>query len=530
MPRIRPYQQEQSAQGVAPQTRSAIAADFGGATADVMTEFGAQLTKISNHIDNARRDSLLSSNTAKATQEIQEFAFTLKNGTTAEDGTITAPPDPSEHYRLYNEKVKEIGDRYGKNFEKDEALKGLFTRDFGKVAVQQSFGVRTNATERQKEAAVADLNQTEDTLADIYSRGDEFIRKQVVEQYRGQVARFAAAGIISPIDAGKREDKFITMTERATARELIRNDPDKALDAFLSGDQFKRMPADEREKWTQMAVVQSERQRKGALAEQERMRREAERAQKEVEEVTYKDAMDLAVSGKLTARWVQAKRNDISKTDYDNLLKIAVNGGGLKNKGSGEGGRDSASYADLRIRAGKGDDVRSEAVAALASGRITAQQFSGITSEVETNNPGAKTENWYKTGREMITRSLAVSQTNPRLDAAVQARALDDWQQYSAQNPKATPQERDRMRDSIINSSRIIQSDEIVTSIPTPRFLQGQKTTPNMTQTIKRTEEEYAAGRLSKPEFDREMRNIRDLNEWFKREQAKPKSAEKGKK
>ena len=517
MPRIRQYTQEVGAGGVLPQTRSATAADFGGGVADALGDFGHTLDKINAHIEGARRDTLLSGATAKASQEIQEYAYTLQHGTVDEDGTIVAPPDPGQHYKLYQDKVEEVRKRYGGTFGEDAQLRTLFDRDLSKVALQQSFHVRTNAINRQKQMAVAELNDTEDTLADIYARGDDFVRKQVIEQYRGQVARFAAAGIIDPVDAGKRSDKFMTMAERATAREMIRNDPAQALDAFLKGDVFTRMPPDERMKFTELASQNVERRNRADIAEQERLRRETERKEKEVQQQTYKDAMDLAVSGKLTARWVQSNRDRIAKEDYDNLLKIAVKGGGL---GGGEGTGNKAVYSDLRIRAGKGEDVRTEATKALAGGSINAQQFSGIVGEVEANSPTARAENWFRNGRDYIMRSLAPSQINPGIDREVQARALEDWSQFAAQNPNATAAERERARDSIVNSSRIIQSDQVVTSIPTPRYLVGQKMAPNIGQTVAKTEEEFKAGRMTRTEFDREMRNIRDLNEWAKRNAA----------
>lgn len=528
MPRIRQYTQEVGAGGVLPQVRSATAGDFGGQTAQAMSEFGAQLQTISNHYEKVRKDTLLSGTTAKATQELQEFSYSLKHGSMGEDGTVTAPPDPGTHYKLYNDKVTELRDRYGKAFDDgDAALRGLFEKDFGKVALQQSFDVRTNAIARQKDMARAELDETTDTLSDIFARGDEFVRKSVTEQFRGQIGRFVAAGVIDAVDGNKRIDRFTTMAERAQARELVRTDPDQAIAAFQQGDVFKRMPADEQQKWMDIAAKASEGKQRAQIAEQERLRREQERAEREVQNATYKDAIDLSVQGKLTTRWVLAQRNNISKADYDNLMKLAVKG--MPGVGGEGGPRSAEAYSDLRIRAGQGQDVRKEAQAALVGGRITPQQFGGIVSEVESSSPQAKGENWYKNGKDYIRTALAPSQTNPGIDREVMARALDDWQRFSDANPSATAQERDRMRDTIVESSRLIASDQILTSIPRPKFLAGDKQTANTKQVYEATKQAYLKGQITRAEFDREARNIDMLNEWQKKNPPKPKAAEKGK-
>jgi hypothetical protein len=530
MPRIRPYTQQESASGVLPQTRSANAADFGGQTADAVQELGASLTRMHDHYERVRKDTLLSGTTAKATAELQEYAYSLKHGTVGEDGTITAPPDPGQHFKLYNDKVKEIGERYGKVFDDsgDAALRGLFDKDFGKVALQQSFNVRTNAVEKQKQMAEAELDETTDTLADIYAKGDEFVRKQVVEQYRGQVARFAAAGVITPVDANKRIDKFVSMTERAGARESIRRDPDGALQAMLDGKMFARTPADEQAKWIDIAARASESKRRADIAEQERLRKEAERAQKEVRSQTYKDAIDLASQGRLTARWVQAQRDNISKEDYDNLMKMATVNGGRLTKPDSDSSWAAGEYAQLRIRAGRGEDVREEAQRALIANIIKPQQFAGIVSEVETNSPVARSP--YKSAREYVTRALAPSQINPGIDREVLARALDDLQTFAEKNPNATPEEFNRVRDTIVESSRIVKSQDVLVSIPTPKYLVGEKgATANLKSTYERTKEAYVKREISKAEFERETRNIEMLLEWQKKNPAKP-AAEKGKK
>ena len=532
MPIIREYNRQVSAQAPGGAGRVAQVSDFVGTGRDDMGKslvaFGATLDRVADHIDNVRRTSMLSSANAQATQELQEYAFTLERGSVNPDGTLVPPPDPGQHYDLYTKKVKDINDRVKARFGDDD-LYGLFEQDFGKVVLKQSFEVRKNVIEKQRGMALAEFNATEDTLADVYANGDAFTRANVAQTYRSNLGRFVAAGVIDPVTGQKREEKFLSMLERADVRELTRKNPDAAVQAMLDGNQFKRINPDEREKWLSLATGESERRRTADIAEDERIRREAERAQRDAENTTFKNAMDMAAGGRLSVKWVQANRDTIAKSDYDNLIKLAAKGGGFG--GGGEG--NAEVYADLRIRAGRGEDVREEAKKAFTGGKIKAQQYSGIVGEVETNSAPVREENWYRSGKDFLNRALAPSQINPGIDRQVLANALDDWQRYSAgEGQKATPAERERVREQILNSSRVVQSADVLSSIPTPRFLVGTKgADANIAQTVKRTEEAFAKGEISRFEFDREGRNIQQLDRWLKTQAAKPKpsDAKKGK-
>lgn len=526
MPNIRTYQQRISADAQMP-GRVATAGDFGGEIGEGLQALGNRLQAIGDHVNKVRRETMLASATAKATQELQEYSFTLQNGSIdAETGEISAPPDPSLHVGLYQQKVKDITGRVKGEF-KDDALYALFERDFGKVALRQSFDVRKNVIEKQRATALGEFNVYEDNITEVAAGADPLTRNAAVENYRVSLEKMMQAGVIDPVERAKREKAFLSRLDQEAVRAAIRKDPQAALDGLMS-DRFAGLDPVARQKWIDTAIARHESNIKAEQAAEDKARRESEREERQIQDGTYRDAIDLAQQGKLTVAWVRANRENIAKSDYDNLMKVAVKGGSL---GGGEGGRSSQIYADLRIRAGRGEDVRAEAKSALTAGNIKPGEFSTIVSEVEGNSAQVKGENWYRAGKDTITRSLAPSQINPGIDREVQARALDDWQRYSAENPNATPQERERVRDGIINSSRIVQSDDVLTSIPTPRFLVGAKQEPNIAGTAKATREAFERGEISKFEYDREGRNIESLERWVRQQQAnKPKTdTKKGK-
>src|SRR5690606_20286435 len=90
-------------------------------------------------------------------------------------------------------------------------------------------------------------------------------------------------------------------------------------------------------------------------------------------------AIDLSVGGKLTTAWVQANRDNISKADYDALLKMAAGGGRL----TPDSRQNRETYGELRDRVSRGEDVRPLARQALARGQITERHLNSIYNEWE---------------------------------------------------------------------------------------------------------------------------------------------------
>lgn len=509
MAKIRPYEQQQFG-GSAPGGRQASPADFGAGTADAVADFGATLIRVGQHVDQVRQRTVLSGTTARAAQELQDYSFTLENGSVNQDGTIVAPPDPAQHLKLYDEKAKEIRGRV-KSQLGDDRMFGLFDQDFNKVVLRESFGVRKNMIAKQKATALGEFEMTEDTLAEVAGRGDAFSQATAVEQYRMRLQDMVAAGIIGADKAPEREKKFMVMLERASVRESIRTDPDGAILSLLDDKQYTRMNPDERQRWVGIATTEADRRVKARNADEERTRREMERIQRETEATTYRSAIDLSVNGKLTVPWVQQNKDNIAKTDYDNLMRIAAKGGTLV-----EGQRNRELYGDLRDQVSRGSDVRNEAKRAHARGDISDGQLNTIYNEWETR--GADGSGAYKDGVTFIRNALEPSQTNPKLTGFTRARALNDFQEWSQANPNATREDTVGKAREIAGSYHVVAVEESVIGKARPKYVSGVLAPSNVVESkanlsagLKKLDEERAAGRVSP--FDYQYQ-VRLMNEW----------------
>lgn len=520
MPRIREIITESSTRAAIP-TNGANPADFGAGAGAAMAQFGETLARVGEHYDRVRRETMLGAATARATQELQEYSFGLQNGTLDDEGNVVPPPDPSTHFESYNRKAQEIRARV-KSELGDDRLYGLFEQDFGKVALRQSFEVRKHVIERQKAAAAADFEGMADALADTAARGDDFTRKQSIELFRTQLGKFVAAGVIDPVKAQEREQKFLSMVDRAQIREAIRTNPEQAIGALLSKDAFPNLPPDQRETYLRLAAGESERALRARTQEEERARRERERLEKDNAERVFKDAMDLAASGKLTMGWVQKNRDHIAKGDYDNLVKIAVKGGSLRG-GAGDGEGNTQVYIDLRDRASRGEDIRGEAKRAFADGRIKLNMFNTLMNEAETR--AADGGGWYKDGTQYIKTALAPSPTNPKLTGMTQANALDDWQEWARNNPKATREDANLKAREIAERYHMVAVGEQTIGKPRPYRHTGSEVTPqSVRQSRDALVKDYMENRISPEEYNREVRNLRTWNNAAERAAEAPKA------
>lgn len=521
MPRIREIVAESSTRAAIP-SQAASPLDAGAGVGAALVQFGETLGRVAEHYDKVRKETVLGAATARASQELQEFSFTLQNGTVGEDGDVTPPPDPATHYDAYNRKAKEIRDRV-KGELGDDRLYGLFEQDFGKTVLRQSFDVRKNVIERQKAAAAADFEGMADALADTAARGDDFTRKQSIELFRTQLGKFVASGIIDPTKAQEREQKFLTMIDRAQIREAIRTNPDQAIVALLSKDAFPNLPPDQRETYIRIASGESERGLRAKTQEEERLRRERERAEKDKQDAVFKDAMDRAAQNKLSLAWVQQNRDHIAKADYDNLVKIAVKGGGLS-KAEGDGEGNTAIYIDLRDRVSRGEDVRAEAKRAFADGRIKLTMFNTIMNEVETRS--ADGGGGYKDGVQYIKTALSPSPTNPKMTGMTQANALNDFQEWARNNPKATREESRDKAEEIASRYHVVATEEMTLGKPRPYKHAGGEVSP---QTLRASVESLAKDLLEKritpAEYNREVKNLQVWNQAAQRAQAAPAAA-----
>lgn len=469
-----------------------------------LQQLGDTLSRIGEHIGQVRQDALLTATASKAAGELQTYSDYLQHGRLNPDGSIDAPPDPGEHFGLYQQKAKEIEDRI-KGELGDGATFGKFQREYAGMVVREGLQVRQAALNKQKAFATAELDTTIDDLANVAARGDEFVKSLVAEKLSGTVDRYVKAGVLTPEEGKKRMDKFGGILDTAQLREDIRRDPGVAIVGLL-GDQYKSLQPDQREKWIDIASREADRQTRAQAAAQEQMRIQQERAQKELEETTAKAGYALAAQGRLPTAWVDANFNNLSKADYKALLDEA----------SGRGPRSTNPdvYAPLRIAAGRGDtSVIQKAKDAYLRGDLTTENYNGLVSEVESHSDPTKGPSWYKQGNQFIDRFTTPDEVNPKAGARQrQAEALEEWRKWKDTHLDASEAEAEKAYRRIAEQALLIDQINLGKLRPTYQVLrpEGKGTAEDFAATWKATQDAFSRGEIDKFALEREAQLINE--------------------
>lgn len=453
MPRIRQY----VAEGVRDAPRLAPVAASDNDTFAAVRQLGQQVMQLGAHYEAVRRKNRLDKAALAASTQLQEFAFGLEHGTLAEDGSFTPPPDPVEHYGLFQAKVRELNDQATAQLGDDELVQA-FQQDFSKFALGQSFKVREVSLGRQKEAVLADLDENEDSLAELAAQDDSvvggaFMENPVREKLTGMYARAVTAGVMGADDAQKRIERFTAKVATAQVRRDLRNDPQLALDGLL-GEGYPGLDVDKRERWTSLAV-----------REIERRQREAERA------------------------------NAVT---------------------------DAAAYTRLRIEAGRGKDVTRDAQMLYEGGRLKKEDFNAILTEIESHRQGGAggVPTPYKQASDYVWRMTGGDNVVDFGRQQRQAAAMDEYAFWARQHPNATADELDAQARDIVRRSLVVEGNEL--SMIAPRFAPSRLggTREGLAEAYRRTEAEFKAGRLTKRERDREMLNIQQWVDYVERQES----------
>jgi hypothetical protein len=237
-----------------------------------------------------------------------------------------------------------------------------------------------------------------------------------------------------------------------------------------------------------------------------------ERAEQLRLDETQKDGDELLAAGNLSARWVESNRDNLSTEDYRYFLG-ALSGDGE----SSDEPRNRVLYADLRERASYGEDIRTDARTALASGDIRVQDFNNLLGEVESSRPG-----WHRQGAEYISTSAAVSDLNPDPAAAQRKAAmLDDWSEWARLNPKASGEQARGEYKRIVQEYAIVDYEQMLLMKRKPRYLSGTRSAPDFIATAQATQAAFDAGEIDQGEYDRQKAIIVELSESWQRAQTK---------
>lgn len=240
-----------------------------------------------------------------------------------------------------------------------------------------------------------------------------------------------------------KKDGFLRATETQTHEAVVSR--------FLLDNRFDeagRYLAERSPRMLDQKVMELQRR---IILEEEQAFSRKERERKRVGDEVTKEGDRLLRDGSLSASWLERNRAILDVEDYRYFSKK------LSGDDDSSGPRDTTLYADLRLRAGGGEDIRQEAREALRRGDIRSSDFDRIIGEVETQKPG-----WYQRGKDFIENAAAPSAFT--MDPAPKARMalmLDEWYEWAQANPKAGEAEAKQAYTEIVAARSLVDMTEL---------------------------------------------------------------------
>lgn len=246
------------------------------------------------------------------------------------------------------------------------------------------------------------------------------------------------------------------------------------------------------------AVQQAEANLRLQLAKEDRAYRMQERRERELLEEATKVGDQLLANGELSEEWIEENRNTLGASEYRYFYKQLRDGGNLNT--------DPQAYADLRIRASQGEDVRGEARERVRRGDLSLTDYDKLVNASESNSPQSSVPNVYKRGETFIRNSLRVSDINPDPAAAQRlASALDDWGQWVIDNPDATENQSREQYQRINREYELIGYQDMVLTKRLPRFSpvgRNEMNLESLTESMRAAGAAFDRGEITRQEFD----------------------------
>lgn len=375
-------------------------------------------------------------------------------------------------------------------------------------AIERGAGaVKGVARAKEVEFGRADLSASLESFREAaLAAGDEESRTANIKGAQMMIKSALDNRYIDPTDAERINKEytrsyaegFLSMKPSDKQIELLTNP--SASDAQM----LSFIPLDKRSALLEKA------QRENIVTE-DRQYQVAERGRKKIADEFSKEGDQLLFSGELTPQWIEQNRRSMDPADVRFFYQKL--GGG----GSDDGPRDPMRYVELRDAAGRGTDVRDDARDALRKGQIRTSDYDRIIGEVEQSRP-----TWYRRGSEYISTSAAVSDLNPD-PAAAQRKAsmLDDWNDWANENQKATEQDAQNAYQRIVKEYAIVDYGKMALMKRAPQFLSGTRNVPDFDATEMATVRAFNEQRITREEFERQAKLIKEWRDAFNKTQAK---------
>lgn len=233
-----------------------------------------------------------------------------------------------------------------------------------------------------------------------------------------------------------------------------------------------------------------------------------EREQKQISDDLLKDGILLAQKGQLSPQWIEANHKTFEPEAYRYMYGLL---------GGKDATTDPETFSDLMVRALKGEDVSDDAQHALLGGSLKLDDYTKILDKTQSPRP-----NWVKRGTDYITQGLAPSPfTDDPAPKLRMANAMDEWQQWVAENPKATDQQAREKSKSIVSDYALIDFQKSLFTKPLPTFAVGGRQNLDVDKTESATIKAFQDGKISQPEAARQAKLIKEWRDALQATQPK---------
>lgn len=223
-----------------------------------------QQAEILDQTEKNRRATQVSVAVAEASRELQQYAFDLQRGTRGQDGSVQAPPPPSEVSKLYAQREQELGDRYKEQLDGESFA--LFQERLAPIALRASLDVQGDSIARSQSEGVANLGKSIDLYAELAAEADDVSRPRIIEQAELAIFEAESRGLLKPGEGYQKREQFRELMTRAEIVRAMRESPDAAIEQ-LAGDTLPGLNPQEQQELLTQAVDNADRRRRDQLSE-----------------------------------------------------------------------------------------------------------------------------------------------------------------------------------------------------------------------------------------------------------------------
>lgn len=392
----------------------------------------------------------------------------------------------------------------------DEEVSQLYSAAVASELSNKRFQIQQSSIKGQISWQRAILTDNLERLAKTAGTNDMEHESTVARMGAGMLDTAFGSGILTdPEEYQKLQSKFLSDLSVANVRRGILDDPEKAEREVL-GDGYPDLQGDARTIWAERAQSAADSARRQRVAEEDRQLRLSDRQAGLDANAAERDGLELISDGEMDPQWIEDNRDTLSPSALKYFYGVLQ--GGTANT-------DIKIYAGLRERAGAGEDVTAEARNALFKFQIKREDYDRILGVIGTE--GRK--GWYRRGESYITRILKPSDLNPDPAAAQRhAKAMDDWYQWAAENPKVDDTKASQEFKRIVDEYAIIDFNQIALTLRMPKFA----TAPRLNMTLQdvaaaedATVKALDEGTLTDTEFKRQAELLQQWTDALQRMQ-----------